>query len=60
MSLYPFHMEQIQCSAGQKVRVSAAFHKGEKLYLEYFGVTCDYTKKSGVIDKKFVHKEPEC
>lgn len=49
MSQYHFHMEQIKRSAGQKVMASAAYRAGEKLYSNYYGVTCDYTKKGGVI-----------
>ena len=49
MALYHFHMEQIKRSKGQKVMASAAYRAGEKLYSDYYGEVCDYSRKSGVV-----------
>ena len=54
MALYHFHVGQIKRSAGRSAVEAAAYRAGEKLYSEYYGLTSDYTRKSGVIHSEIL------
>ena len=49
MSLFHFHVTQIDRSAGSSVIAAAAYRAGEKLYSEYYGEINDYSRRHGVI-----------
>lgn len=54
MALYHFHLEQIKRSAGQKAMAAAAYRAGEKLYSDYYGEVCDYSRKGGVVHSEIL------
>ena len=57
MALYHFHLEQIKRSKGQKVMAAAAYRAGEKLYSDYYGEVCDYSRKGGVVHTEILLPE---
>ena len=57
MALYHFHLEQIKRSKGQKAMAAAAYRAGEKLYCDYYGEVCDYSRKGGVVHTEILLPE---
>ena len=54
MALYHFHLEQIKRSKSQKAMAAAAYRAGEKLYSDYYGEVCDYSRKGGVVHSEIL------
>ena len=54
MALYHFYVTQIKRSAGRCVSEAAAYRAGEKLYSDYYGMTFDYSRKSGVVHNEIL------
>ena len=57
MSLFHFHLEQIKRSKGQKAMAAAAYRAGVKLYSDYYGEVCDYSRKGGVVHSEILLPE---